>query len=101
MKCSKCDLLATFDSPDDFCDEHWARWLSFLDESLEHDITDGEKQALYAGAMDTIYRKQNCIFATIDATDAHLFFETLECASEKNILAGMLDKHKQILTLLL
>ena len=26
MKCSKCDKEATFDSPDNLCDEHWAEW---------------------------------------------------------------------------
>jgi len=24
--CVKCDQAATFDSPDNLCDQHWAEW---------------------------------------------------------------------------
>ena len=26
MTCTKCDKKKTFVHPEDFCDEHWARW---------------------------------------------------------------------------
>lgn len=42
-KCDKCDKESTYDSPANYCDEHWREWWFFeSDEPLE----DQEKETL-------------------------------------------------------
>jgi hypothetical protein len=47
MKCIKCDRKATYDSPDNLCDEHWVDWwFEGDDKFLSPDEVKKEKQDL-------------------------------------------------------
>ena len=53
-KCKKCDKEATFDSPDDFCDEHGVEWCA--DGVGE---TPEEKGEMKKEALDNIKDNQD------------------------------------------
>lgn len=55
-KCIKCDKLATFDSPEDLCDLHWAIWWS---DGLTDDPE--EKKKLQKETLETLKNQYEII----------------------------------------
>jgi len=54
VKCVKCKRDATYDSPEDLCDEHWAEWWAAI-------VTDPKKRRQYQKeTLATIKASQGC-----------------------------------------
>lgn len=51
VNCCRCDQPATFDSPRDFCDEHWARWFGGFDAELPFEGGEPPSDQLYEDAL--------------------------------------------------
>lgn len=50
--CIKCSNEATYDAPDDLCDEHWVAW--WVDADRDPSLTEDERGMLYAECYDVI-----------------------------------------------
>jgi len=53
MKCCRCEAEATYDAPEPFCDEHWARWWAGMDpeDTDPGDMTMEEKEEMYQACL--------------------------------------------------
>lgn len=54
MICCRCKAGATFTSPKDFCDEHWARWWGGFDPELPYEDGDGPNEEMFLEALEMI-----------------------------------------------
>jgi len=52
MRCCRCSEEAVFDSPRDFCLEHWARWWGGYDAEFPNEDGGPPSEEMYRDALE-------------------------------------------------